>query len=130
MAFPVLADRQVTCPTCGKKDIGRDYPEGAPFPRASLFTGAYSSHTGQDPTYMGSFCMLGWDSTVEERRGHIAGASLELAKNVNPKYRDAATLTVYFCSTQCLRSFLNAAVDELEKKAAAVMKKVNASEVS
>lgn len=112
MKFPTNASRQTTCPSCKKRAIGNDYPAGAPFERVSLTAGAMSCDRGtKNAISLGAFLMLGWSSPFNE-----TGTTVEVANQPDPNHRAGNTLTLSFCSTKCLREFLNASVDKLEDR--------------
>lgn len=127
--FPVNVTRQTRCPTCKKAGPGTN-PPATPRPEtASLWFVVLSFVHGRSyPVYLGGNLMLGWDSGVSKSPQSRAslGASFFVAKNEARNTR-AGDLHVQFCSIACLRQFLMAAVDELEKRAAAVEPEVEAA---
>jgi hypothetical protein len=112
MKFPCNASKQTSCPACGKRGVGKDYPKGAPFETTRLIAGAMTSERGKSrPVYLGSFLMLGWAGA-----GNETGATVEVTNLPNPGPRERSVFTLSFCSTQCLRSFVNASIDLLETR--------------
>jgi len=62
---------------------------------------------------MDGFLSITWHGAHDggEGRDREIGASVQIAKDVRGGQFD-----LYFCSTKCLRSYLNFCVDELDKK--------------
>ena len=107
--FPLPIDGML-CPWCHSRSVGE------PHSFAELFGGALrrtdeNSYKSADD--LSGFLGVGWHGAHPQEGGigpdpHI-GLSIELAATA-----DAGQFEFYFCSTQCLRAFLNFCVDELE----------------
>jgi hypothetical protein len=81
------------------------------------------------PVALGSHLMLGWDSGVAKspRSRSSPGASFRAARREGEDPEGIGHLEIQFCSTRCLRQFLMDAVDELERRVAAVESEVRAA---
>jgi hypothetical protein len=118
MRFPVDVTSQKRCPVCKKPGPGTK-PPATPRPETATLWFVVQSfvHGRSYPVFLGGDLILGWDSGVSKspRSGSSLGASFSAAKKTA---RDAAAgqLEVQFYSTRCLRRFLMAAVDELERR--------------
>ena len=75
--------------------------------------------------YLGSFLQLGWDSGVSKhpQARTSLGSSLFVAKKAG-RTADAGIMDIHFCSTRCMRRFLKAAMDELDRRIAVVKREV------
>lgn len=130
MRFPVNVTDQKRCPVCKTAGPGT-HPPTTPRPETATLTfGPLFDGRGLG----GAVCLgvdvsLGWDSGVSAspRSRASLGAHLFAAKREgdDPDYRGG--LSIEFCSTRCLRRFLTAAVDELERRAAAVGPRVKSA---
>lgn len=123
MRFPTDVTNQKRCPVCKKVGPGA-HPPATPRPEtASLSFLVTSESRGKGRVVcLGSDLMLGWDSGVckSPRSRASLGASLFVARREGEEPGWGDGLQVEFCSTACLRRFLNAAVDELERRVATV----------
>jgi len=113
MKFPINVSKQKRCPVCKKAGPGTRSPI-TPRPEVvSLsFLAMPVAHTTVD-----GLLTFGWDSGVSKHplsRSSL-GASFFAAKYVG-KYNGFSQLNVEFCSTRCMRTFLMAAMDELERR--------------
>ena len=129
MRFPVNVTRQTRCPVCKKAGPGIN-PPATPRPETATLSFYVQSfvHGRSYPVFLGGDLSLGWDSGISKGpQSRVSlGASVFVAKK---EARDggAGLLEVQFCSTTCLRRFLMAAVDELERRAAAIEPQVEAA---
>jgi hypothetical protein len=128
----VNVTRQARCPVC-KAVVAETNPPATPRPETATLTFVVQSfvHGRSYPVFLGGDLILGWDSGVSKspRSRASLGASLTAARK-EARDSDAGTLEVRFCSTACLRRFLMAAVDELERRAALVEPQVRAARES
>jgi hypothetical protein len=122
MRFPVNATRQRRCPVCKADGPGRN-PPATPRPETAVLSFSVYTRTpkGAAPTVLGGDLFLGWDAGVSRRPNSRTslGAAVRVATLAAPRPGEGL-LKVQFCSVACLRAFLMAAVDELERRAAAV----------
>ena len=130
MRFPVNATRQKRCPVCKAAGPGTD-PPADPRPETAGLSFAvwHRSAKGQaGPVVLGGDLYLDWDAGVckHPRSRTTLGAVVRAARLEAPRAGEGA-LKVRFCSIACLRQFLLAAVDELERRAAAVRPQVRAA---
>jgi len=110
--FPIVPKgKKSACPMCGKKGIFE--PNSfATINGGALLKEGTSAHMDDK---MEGFLSLGWHGAHTDMKGKgekpDTWANLDLA-------RDTAygQFEMYFCSTKCLRAYLNACVDELERK--------------
>jgi len=122
MRFPVNVTSQKRCPVCKKAGPGTN-PPATPRPEVAslLFSVQSFVHGRSYPVYLGSDLILGWDSGVSKSarsRASLGAAFTALKKDArNP---GAGQLEIQFCSTRCMRKFLEAAMDELERRIAAI----------
>lgn len=88
-------------------------------------------HGRSYPVYLGSHLMLGWDSGISKHpRAHASlGAHLFVAKK-DGRRPDVGDVEIQFCSTRCMRRFVNEAIDELERRIAKVMPEVKTAKHS
>lgn len=99
------------CPWCKKNKVLE------PHSMAILIGGALlmdrSNDSGRMSDDLDGFLTLTWHGAHEKGEGKDREiyASVDLAENTR-----GGQFEVYFCSTDCLRSYLNFCVDELEKK--------------
>jgi hypothetical protein len=124
MRFPIDVTKQARCPVCKKAGPGTNSPVTPRPETVSLSFTVLSTVIGQSrPVFLGSTLMLGWDSGVTDspKQRVSKGASFNVAMK-NGKHADVGTMDVHFCSTKCLRSFLDDAVTELERRMRAVEK--------
>jgi hypothetical protein len=130
MRFPVNATRQERCPVCKAAGAGAN-PPATPRPETAGLSFAvwHRSAKGQKgPVVLGGDLYLGWDAGVcthPQSRASL-GATVRVAQLEAPTAGEGL-LQMQFCSLTCLRQFLLAAVDELERKAAAVEPQVQAA---
>lgn len=130
MRFPVNATRQKRCPIC-KVAGPRTRPPSDPRPETASLSFAvwHTAGTGQaGPGVLGGDLYLGWDAGVSKHRRSrtTMGAVVRVATLQAPRPNDGA-IDLLFCSIACLRQFLTAAVDELERRAGEVAPKVRAA---
>jgi len=130
MKFPVNATRQKRCPVCKAAGPGTN-PPATPRPETAGLSFAvwHRSAKGQTgPVVLGGDLSLGWDSGVckHPKSRSSLGAVVGLAQLQAPRPNEGF-LELQFCSIACLRKFLLAAVDELERRAAAVGPEVQAA---
>jgi hypothetical protein len=122
MRFPVNVTSQKRCPVCKKAGPGTNPPV---VPRqetaALLFVVQSFVHGRSYPVFLGSDLILGWDSGVAKspRSRASLGAAFTAARK-EARDANAGRLEIQFCSIRCLRQFLMDAVDELERRVAAV----------
>jgi hypothetical protein len=129
MRFPVNVTRQTRCPVCKTAGPGTNQPVTPRQPTATLsFVVQSFVHGRSYPVFLGSDLILGWDSGVSKSPKSRAalGAAFTVAKK-EARDADAGKLEIQFCSTDCLRQFLMTAVDELERRVAAVEPEVRAA---
>ena len=130
MRFPVNATRQKRCPVCKTAGPGTNPPADPRPETASLsFAVWHQSGKGQSgPVVLGGDLYLGYDAGVckhPKSRANL-GAVVSVAKLQAPRPNEGF-IQLQFCSIACLRQFLLAAVDELERRAAAVGPQVQAA---
>jgi hypothetical protein len=82
-------------------------------------------HGRSNPVFMGSQLMFAWDSGIAKHPQARAslGASF-VAATKRGRDPDAGWMQIQFCSTRCLRRFFKEAIDELDRRIAAVMPEV------
>jgi hypothetical protein len=130
MRFPVNATRQKRCPVCKAAGPGTR-PPATPRPEtASLSFAVWHRYArGQaGPVVLGGDLFLGWDAGVchHPQSRTSLGAAVRVAQLQAPM-ADEGLVQLQFCSIACLRQFLLMAVDELERRAAAVEPQVEAA---
>src|SRR5262249_39776715 len=130
MRFPVNATRQKRCPVCKVAGPGTN-PPATPRPETASLSFAvwHRSAKGQaGPGVLGGDLSLGWDAGVckHPRSRTSLGAVVRVAQLEAPMPGEGL-LQMQFCSITCLRQFLLAAVDELERRAEAVGPQVQAA---
>ena len=130
MRFPVNATRQKRCPVCKTAGPGTN-PPAAPRPETAGLSFAvwHRSAKGKvGPVVLGGDLSLGWDAGVckHPRSRTSLGAVVNVAQ-LQARSAGEGFLEVQFCSIACLRQFLLAAVDELERRAEAVGPQVQAA---
>ena len=122
MRFPINTSKQNRCPVCKKPGPGTK-PAVTPRPEVVSLSFSVMSfvHGRSYPVFLGSHWMLGWDSGLlkHPRSRASLGAHLFVAKK-DGGTPDVGEMDVQFCSTRCMRRFLNAAVDELDRRIAKV----------
>lgn len=121
MRYPLIANKQISCPVCKKPGPGTRSPV-TPRPEAvSLgFTVLSHVHGRSYPVFFGSTLMLAWDSGVSKHpqsRSSI-GAAFAVAKK-DGRDSEVGEMELHFCSTRCLRRFFKDAIDELDRRIAA-----------
>jgi hypothetical protein len=128
--FPVNATRQKRCPVCKTAGPGTNPPaDPRPETASLLFAVWHGAAKGQaGPVVLGGDLYLGWDAGVSKhpRSRTTLGAVVRLAQLQAPRPNDGA-IDLQFCSIGCLRQFLLAAVDELQRRADAVGPEVQAA---
>lgn len=127
MRFPVNATRQKRCPVCKTAGPGTN-PPATPRPETASLSFAvwHKAAKGQSgPVVLGGDLGLGWDAGVcqHPRSRASLGASVNVAQLQAPRPNEGL-IELQFCSIACLRQFLLAAVDELEKRAIATRPEV------
>src|SRR3954469_6768861 len=130
MQFPVNATRQKHCPVCKATGPGTN-PPATPRPETASLSFAvwHRAARGQPgPVVLGGDLSLGWDAggSKHPRSRTSLGAGGRVAQLQAPRPGEGF-LQLQFCSTACLRQFLLAAVDELERRAGAVGPEVQAA---
>ena len=129
MRFPVDVTRQKRCPVC-KADVPGHNPPDAPRPEAATMAiGVYATKSdAPGPVVLGGDLFFGWDAGVRSTPASrtTLGATVRVART-EARMPGDGSMQIQFCSTACLRQFLLAAVDELERRAAAVGPKVRAA---
>ena len=90
------------CPGCGGQD------SVAPGAFTVLSAGAMYP-VGSDVA-VPAFDCLGFFDIASHGDGRTSGGSVRIAQDVQ-----GGQFSIYFCSTKCLRSFLNKCVDQLER---------------
>lgn len=107
--FP-LPVGEFLCPWCRKNKVGEPHSMAQLSGGALWQSGKDSSASAND---LAGFLEIGWHGAHSEEGGEGRDAnvclSLELATKVA-----GGQFEFYFCSTKCLRAFLNFCVDELE----------------
>jgi hypothetical protein len=122
MRFPIDVTKQSRCAVCKKAGPGTNSPVTPRPETVSLSFTVLSTVIGQSrPVFLGSTLMLGWDSGVTDspKQRVSKGAAFNVATK-SGKNADVGTMAVHFCSTKCLRTFLDEAVGELERRMGAV----------
>ncbi len=126
MRFPVDVTRQNRCPVCKTDGPGR-IPSATPRPEsASLSFAVYATTKGAaNPVVLGGDLFFGWDAGVCNSPKSLTslGAAVRVLRT-EARGPNEGTMGVQFCSTDCMRQFLNAAVDELERRGRAIEPKV------
>ncbi len=130
MRFPVNATRQKRCPVCKVAGPGTN-PPATPRPETASLSLAVWHRAGKGhagPVVLGGDLYLGWDAGVckSPRSRTSLGAVVRVAQVEAPTAGEGM-LKMQFCSIACLRQFLLAAVDELERRAEAVGPEVQAA---
>jgi hypothetical protein len=127
MRFPIQVSRQKKCPVCKRPGTRRRL---TPRPEAAEIAFVVYSHVhGRSyPVFLGAQVMLGWDSGVAKhpRARASLGASFVVATR-RGKDQDVGEMSIQFCSTRCLRRFFKEAIDELDRRIAAVKPEVRAA---
>jgi hypothetical protein len=127
MRFPIDATRQTRCPVCKAASPGTD-PPATPRPETASLSFAVwhqSAEPTARPVVLGGDLALGWDAGVckSSRSPTTLGAVVRAAQLQAPRAGEGL-IQLRFCSIACLRQFLQSAVDELERRAAAVRPQV------
>lgn len=130
MRFPVNATSQKRCPVCKTAGPGTN-PPATPRPETASLSFAvwHQAAKGQTgPVVLGGDLSLGWDAGVCKHPRSLTslGAVVNVAQLQAPRPNEGL-IQLKFCSIACLRQFLLAAVDELEKRALAVEPEVQAA---
>jgi hypothetical protein len=130
MRFPVNATRQKRCPICKVAGPGTNPPATPRLQTASLsFAVWHRAAKGQSgPVVLGGDLYLDWDAGVckHPKSRTTLGAVVRVAQLQAPR-PDEGLLKLQFCSIACLRQFLLAAVDELERRVGAIGPQVQAA---
>jgi hypothetical protein len=121
---------QKRCPVCKAAGPGTN-PPTTPRPETASLSFAiwHRVAKGQSsPVVLGGDLLLGWDSGVckQPKSRTSLGAAVRVAQLQAPSPGDGL-LQLQFCSIACLRQFLLAAVDELERRAEAVGSEVQSA---
>jgi hypothetical protein len=120
MRFPLLRNEKINYPSKNKCAWCKRDKVSEPHSIAVLSGGAIlvnrkTGNGGPDPRLDG-FLSLTWHGAHTNERGQgkypDVYKALEIARDVK-----GGQLDINFCSTKCLRAFLNYTVDMLEKKA-------------
>ena len=131
MKFPTLKGRtshlpkKALCPWCEKNKVLE------PHSFALLGGGALlmdrDEDSGGSDKRMSGFLHMSWHGAHDGGLGNDKGlgATIEIARAVH-----GGQFELYFCSTKCLRSYLNYCVDELERKLSSERTKPNKSRKS
>lgn len=130
MRFPVNATRQKRCPVCKAAGPGTN-PPATPRPETASLSFAvwHRAAKGQSgPLVLGGDLALGWDAGVckHPKSRTSLGAVVRVAQLQAPRPGEGF-IQLQFCSIACLRQFLLAAVDDLERRAEAVEPQVQAA---
>ena len=130
MRFPVNATSQKRCPVCKAAGPGMD-PPSTPRPETASLSFAVwheSAKPQAGPVVLGGDLLLGWDAGVCKHPSSRAslGVCVNVARLRAPRPGEGL-IQLQFCSIACLRQFLLAAVDELERRAEAVSPQVRAA---
>jgi hypothetical protein len=130
MRFPVNATRQKRCPVCKAAGAGTN-PPATPRPETASLSFAFwhqSPKPQVGPVVLGGDLSLGWDAGVSEHPQSRAslGAVVNVAQ-LQASRPGEGFIQLQFCSIACMRQFLLAAVDELERRADAVDPQVQAA---
>ncbi len=103
--------RRALCPWCKKKKVFE------PHSMAILSGGALlmnrKEKNGGSSDDLDAYLSLTWHGAHDSGKGDDRKiySNIDIASDVK-----GGEFDLYFCSTKCLRAFLNACVDELEKK--------------
>jgi hypothetical protein len=130
MRFPVNATQQKRCPVCKATGPGTN-PPATPRPETASLSFAVwhrAAKAQSGPVVLGGDLFLGWDAGVckHPKSRAALGAAVRVAQLQAPRPGDGF-IQLQFCSIACLRQFLLAAVDELERRAEAVGPQVQAA---
>ncbi len=129
MRFPINVSKQNRCPVCKKRGLGTNSPL-TPRPEVAAISFLVMSHIhGRSyPVFLGSELMLSWDSGVSKHPQARAslGAAFVIAKKDGGR-PDVGQMGIQFCSTRCMRRFLKEAIDELDRRIAAVKPEIRAA---
>ncbi len=129
MRFPINVSKQNRCPVCKKRGSGTNFPD-TPRPEVAALSFLVMSHMhGRSyPVFLGSSLMLSWDSGISKhaQARTSLGAAFFVAKKEG-KRPDVGKMEIQFCSTRCMRRFLKEAIDELDRRIAAVKPEVTAT---
>jgi hypothetical protein len=130
MRFPVNITNQKRCPVCKKLGPGT-HPPDTPRPETVSLSISVSHRVrgGCAVEFVASDLWLGWDSGVSRRPRSLysLGAVVRAARREGQDRDRGSGFSMEFCSISCLRQFLADAVDELERKVAAVAPEVRAA---
>jgi len=119
LKLPIIKDEETywpsepTCPICKKRNVLE------PHSMAVLGVGALlmdrKNDSGGPSSDMDAFFHLTWHGAHDGGEGEDReiGCMLDIIKDIR-----GGQAEMYFCSTECLRQFLNFCVDELERKMA------------
>jgi hypothetical protein len=130
MRFPVNATRQKRCPVCKAAGPGTNPPDTPRPETASLsFAVWHRSAKGQaGPVVLGADLSLGWDAGVcKHPQSRTSLGAVVCVAQLEAPMAGEGLLQMQFCSIACLRQFLLTAVDELERRVAAVEPQVQAA---
>ena len=130
MRFPVNAARQKRCPVCKTAGPGT-ISTADPRPETATLSFALWHKAGEGqagPVVLGGDLYFGWDAGVRKHplSRSTLGAVVRAATLQAPRTNDGL-IGLQFCSISCMRQFLLAAMDELERRAEAVAPQVMAA---
>jgi hypothetical protein len=117
--FPVIKGKRRNyfpskplCPVCGKKKVWEPHSMASISAGALLLLDKREDYWGPSED-MNGYLYLNWHGAHDGGEGKYREMylSFDIARDVKSGQFD-----LHFCSTKCLRSFLNECVDELEDK--------------
>lgn len=130
MRFPVNASRQKRCPVCKVEGPGTNLP-AIPRPETASLSFAVwhrSAKPQAGPVVLGGDLSLSWDAGVcKSPRSRASLGAVVRAAQLEAPQPGEGLIQLQFCSIACLRQFLLAAVDDLERRAEAVGPEVQAA---
>lgn len=113
MRFPLNVSKQKKCPVCKSHGPGTRSPV-TPRPEVTSIS-FLSMPVGTKK--LDSLLTIGWDSGLEKHRlSRTSIGDSFTAVKFSGDYNGHSQLDVEFCSTDCMRKFFNAIVDELERR--------------
>lgn len=113
MRFPLNVSNQQQCPICKCKGPGTHSPVT---PRPEVTSISFLSMP-VGARNLDSLLTVGWDSGLTKH--HLSRTSIGdsfTAVKYSGEYNGHSQLSVEFCSTECMRRFFNAIVDEIERR--------------
>ncbi len=132
MRFPIDLTAQVRCPVCKQPGPGTN-PPGTPRPEVASLTFTVMSQVrgASRAIFLGSHLMFGWDSGVKKsKRSRASLGAAFVAARKDAGGPNEGEMEISFCSTRCLRRFLNEAVDDLERRVEAIAPQVAAAKAA